>query len=226
MNASQISDTTGPLGNAGAAERYIQQVMGKIHASTYQRGRIEADLRAHLNDALQAGQPVRDVIDRMGSPDEVAAAFMAQVTMNYAPNGRRLAAFAIDMVILVGTVIVCSFTSVALGNLVPQHPGSPSDTLMGALWILGVIAFALVAIGAMLLYFPLLEGRFGRTPGKRLLGLRVLKENGLPITFKDAILRRLPFYFEFWPVDGLFIFFTQKHQRGFDIVAKTIVVEE
>ena len=77
-----------------------------------------------------------------------------------------------------------------------------------------------------MLYFPILEGRFGQTLGKRLLGIRVLHESGLPIGFKEAILRRLPFYFDFWPIDGLFVLFTAKKQRAFDIVARTVVVRE
>ncbi len=43
---------------------------------------------------------------------------------------------------------------------------------------------------------------------------------------KEAFLRRLPFYFEIWPVDALFIPFTEKRQRAFDIVARTIVVRQ
>jgi uncharacterized RDD family membrane protein YckC len=70
----------------------------------------------------------------------------------------------------------------------------------------------------------LLEGRFGYTPGKRLLGLRVLGEDQLPVGYKESVLRRLSFYFNILPVDALFIFFTAKKQRAFDIVARTIVV--
>jgi uncharacterized RDD family membrane protein YckC len=29
---------------------------------------------------------------------------------------------------------------------------------------------------------PSMEGRFGQTPGKHLLGLRVVKENGMPVS--------------------------------------------
>jgi uncharacterized RDD family membrane protein YckC len=36
----------------------------------------------------------------------------------------------------------------------------------------------------------------------------------------------LSFYFEIFPIDALFVFFNPKHQRGFDMIARTIVVEE
>jgi uncharacterized RDD family membrane protein YckC len=82
-------------------------------------------------------------------------------------------------------------------------------------------------VGGILLYFPILEGRFGQTVGKRTLGLRVLKENGLPIGYKEAFLRRISYYLEGGLViDALFIPCTQKRQRAFDIVARTIVIRE
>jgi uncharacterized RDD family membrane protein YckC len=98
--------------------------------------------------------------------------------------------------------------------------------IVGALVILVVFGSTLGAVGVILAYFPVLEGRFGRTPGKVLLKLRVLGENGLPIGYKEAFLRRLSVYFEILPVDALFIFFTKKRQRGFDIIARTIVIRE
>ncbi len=99
--------------------------------------------------------------------------------------------------------------------------------VLGAALITGAVgATPLIAGGIFLLYFPILEGRFGQTLGKRLLRLHVLKETGLPIGYKEAFLRRLSFYFDFIAVDALFIPFTRKRQRAFDIIARTVVVRE
>ncbi len=225
-NIKDISDGPEPLTTPDAVERYISQVLHNIHAAPGERQRIQADLSAHLSEAIRSGQPVKQVLERMGDPREVAAAFMAQVLIRYAPNFRRVAAFAIDMVILIALVGIAAILAAGIGNLTPQHPAAWYEYAIGALCIGAALVFALSGIGLMILYFPLSEGRFERTLGKRLLGLRVLKENGLPIGYKESFLRRLPFYFEFWPVDGLFIFFTEKHQRGFDIVARTVVVQD
>jgi len=111
-----------------------------------------------------------------------------------------------------------------LSNLVPRHPAG-GGYLGGAILILLVAGFALAALGIILGYFPLLEGRFGYTLGKHLFGLHVLTEEGLPVGYKEAFLRRLSYYFEMLPVDALFIPFTQKKQRAFDIVARTIVIK-
>ena len=98
--------------------------------------------------------------------------------------------------------------------------------MLGGTLILATVVCALTTVGVVVFYFPILEGRFGRTPGTRLVRLWVLKENGLPIGYKEAFLRRLSYYFEIQPVDALFILFNDRRQRAFDIVARTVVVHE
>jgi len=114
---------------------------------------------------------------------------------------------------------------IALANLVPHEPRG-WDYALGAALIAAVIGCGLAAVGVIILYFPIQEARFGQTVGKRLCGLRVLRENGLPIGYREAFLRRLSFYFDVLVVDALFIPFTAKRQRAFDIVARTVVIRE
>jgi uncharacterized RDD family membrane protein YckC len=120
---------------------------------------------------------------------------------------------------------VLALVAVGALNLLPRAPVG-MDWAVGA----GLIAFgfstATACLGIILLYFPILEGRFGQTLGKRLLGIWVLQETGLPIGYKQALLRRLSYYFDILPLDALFIPFTAKHQRAFDIVARTVVIRE
>ena len=78
----------------------------------------------------------------------------------------------------------------------------------------GGIAFG----GVFLLYFPIAEARFGRTLGKAAFHLRTVRENGLPVGYKEAFLRRLSLYFNIFWVDALFALFTAKRQRAFDII--------
>ncbi len=206
-------------------KRYINQVMANIHGPAPERERIEADLRAHFQEAMERGEPAQAIIERMGSPTEVAAEFMSQMPIKYANFWWRLGAFCVDILLLVLVVAILTPPGILLFNLVPQHP-------VGADWVVGAIilalftGLALAALGIFLLYFPILEARFGQTVGKRLFGLRVLKENGLPIGYKEAFLRRLSFYFEILPVDALFIPFSAKRQRAFDQIAGTVVIRE
>lgn len=70
----------------------------------------------------------------------------------------------------------------------------------------------------------------GQTPGKRLVGLRVVRLDGLSIGFFEALARNLTRPLDSSPplslVGMLFILFHQKHQRPGDLLAKTIVVRE
>jgi uncharacterized RDD family membrane protein YckC len=204
---------------------YIMSIMEKIHAPVGEKQRIAAELRSHFDAAQEAGEAAEAAIARMGSSEEVAVAYMRQINLKMAGFWPRLAAFIVDLLVLFVVAGVLAILAVIFSNQVPQHPQG-LDYVTGALWILLTLMSAGGVLGLILLYFPVLEARFGQTAGKRLLRLRVLKENGLPIGYKEAFLRRLSFYFEILPVDALFIPFTERKQRAFDIVARTVVVKE
>jgi uncharacterized RDD family membrane protein YckC len=207
-----------------AIDRYVNAVLHNVTAPQAERQRIEADLRAHLDEAMQSGEQLQEVLDRVGSPEEIAAAFMSEVDLRYATFWRRLAAFAIDIVLMLLPVTVLGAIVLLFNNLVPPHPETLGSYVFGGLVILIMISLALTAVSIFLFYFPLLEGRFGQTLGKRPLGMRVLNENGMHIGYKQAFLRRISFYFDIVPFDALFVLFTEKRQRAFDIIARTVVV--
>jgi uncharacterized RDD family membrane protein YckC len=206
-------------------ERYIREVLRNISAPPQERQRIEADLRAHLEESLATGEPAKEIIARMGSPTEIATVFMAQVSLRYAGFWWRLAAYGIDLAIIFVVASILAILAIVLVSFVPRSPVGLDWIVGGALLAL-LVSAVLGIIGVIVLYFPILEARFGQTAGKHLLSLRVLKENGLPIGYKEAFLRRLSFYFRMLPVDALFIPFTAKRQRAFDLVARTIVIRE
>ncbi|HEY5118052.1 MAG TPA: RDD family protein [Anaerolineales bacterium] len=206
------------------AEQYVQKVMAMIYAPEKDRARIQADLQSHLQEGLAGGEDMAALVERMGDPREVAAEFMQEVPLVYAGFWRRLPAFLVDMVVVILFAGLAAGLTVLLPNVVPQHPSGWMENVLGGIVILIVLISANVCIAIILVYFPLLEGRFGQTLGKRLFGLVVRSEDGLPAGYGKAILRRLSFYFEMLPIDALFIPFNPKHQRGFDILARTIVV--
>jgi uncharacterized RDD family membrane protein YckC len=206
-------------------DRYLQQVLRNIQASPQDCRRLEADLRAHIQEATAAGEPLSQVFTRMGTPIEVAEAFMSQRPMYYAGFWPRALASVIDMLIIFLVASILVLTAIPFSNLVPAHPRGV-EYLLGGLIILYILACMAGALGVIILYFPILEGRFGQTPGKLWLRLRVLREDGLPIHYKEAFLRRLSYYTEFMLFDALFIPFSSKKQRALDMVARTIVVRE
>ena len=70
----------------------------------------------------------------------------------------------------------------------------------------------------------------GRTPGKRLTGLRVVRTGGQPITFLPSTIRNLMRLVDILPttyvIGAISILVTERNQRLGDLVAGTIVVRE
>ncbi len=92
--------------------------------------------------------------------------------------------------------------------------------------VMGATFFSLLFIYP--LAFELASG--GRTPGKRWSSLRVVCDNGSPVTFRASALRNLLRLVDMLPglylVGAIAIFATRSNQRLGDLVAGTIVVRE
>lgn len=79
-------------------------------------------------------------------------------------------------------------------------------------------------------YFALLQGRTGRTIGKRLFGLRVVGEDGAAPGFVRALIRSLLFVVDGFPyfipnlVGLVSVACTPRRQRVGDLAARTFVV--
>ncbi len=77
------------------------------------------------------------------------------------------------------------------------------------------------------IYFTLLEGLFGATAGKMLLGLRVVQLDGSPITWREAIVRNLLRPIDeivFYLVAAISVWNSPRRQRLGDRAADTVVV--
>ncbi len=198
-------------------DRYIEEVMRNVFAAPEDRKRLEADLRAHFAEAEAAGEPAGRILEGLGRPQDVAAAFNAERELRHAGFWRRLVAFAGDL----GILLALAVPVVAVAVLVQAGRIAPGLATTALLVTLG-----LGAVGVLVFYFPLLEARFGRTLGKHLLRIRVVRENGSPIGLGQAFVRRLSLYFDMLVIDALFIPFTDRSQRALDVVAKTVVARE
>ena len=140
--------------------------------------------------------------------------------------GNRFLAVAIDHaiqlltvgLILLTSAILASFT--VFGQFVSSAPG----------WVkaLSTILLFLVVSG----YFAFFEWIWsGQTPGKRWLKLRVIREDGRPITFWEASVRNLlrtfdMFFPPFYSVGLIAVFLSTRDQRIGDMVGGTVVVRE
>lgn len=202
-------------------EEYVREVMKQVPPPMPNRHRIEADVRTHLYERVDAGESAAEAIARMGSPEEVAEAYLAESPVEYASLGRRIGAFLVD----VGLGLVY-FLSIAAAYGLMVLLGSAREQLLVPLIAGGGLLVVVAALGAVLsiLYFPVLEAVYGQTLGKRLLDIYVARESGVAVGGWAAVLRRLPLFFEFFWLDALFAPFTEKRQRAFDIVAGTVVL--
>ena len=144
-----------------------------------------------------------------------------EVEYRLAGAGSRLAAFMIDffaqmLLVLLGSVILLWWLDrVVFGNV-----GNPGGVALGV-WM--VFSF-LVQFG----YFVACEMRTnGQSVGKRIFGLRVIRENGEPLDFWQSFLRGLLRQTLDMLFVGLFvILFSKKHKRLGDMAAGTIVIIE
>ncbi len=201
-------------------DRYIQDVMASVFAAPGERERFEADLRAHFTDAKERGETPPRIIRDMGKPEDVAAAFNGERSMQFAGFWERLVAFVGDFGVMLALLVIPAAAVLALFG----RWGVDGGRALGV--TVTLVAAGVAFVGLALFYFPLLEWRFGKTFGKHLMRIRVVRESGAPIGLGQAFVRRLSYYFEMLVIDALFIPFTDKKQRALDIIAKTVVARE
>jgi uncharacterized RDD family membrane protein YckC len=97
-------------------------------------------------------------------------------------------------------------------------------------WIIAIVILSVFVIWSS--YFALFEWAWhGQTPGKRWLRLRVIREDGRPITFLEAAARNLLRIFDmmpfpFYSIGLVCVFVSGRDQRIGDLVAGTVVVRE
>jgi uncharacterized RDD family membrane protein YckC len=85
--------------------------------------------------------------------------------------------------------------------------------------------FALVGGSfAFALYTIIAEQSSGQTVGKRLVGIRVVRETGARISLGQAIVRQLPVFLQVFWIDVMFTLFTERSQRAFELLSKTRTV--
>jgi uncharacterized RDD family membrane protein YckC len=151
-----------------------------------------------------------------------------RVSLQYdiAGIGSRGAAAIVDTVIQFVSVLVLALGSFAAG-------------VVGALFgirgtSLGVLMFALFAFALFVImagYFMLFEILWnGQTPGKRLVGVRVMRENGYPIRPVDSVIRNLVRIVDWLPglygLGVLTMLLNKRSKRLGDFASGTIVIRE
>src|SRR3982074_2673357 len=153
-----------------------------------------------------------------------------RVSLQYdiAGIGSRGAAAVVDTAIPCGLVIVVivalSASFAASASFLGFGGGPGAATLL-----IGLMALAVLAIADG--YFILFEILWnGQTPGKRMLGIRVIRENGYPMRPIDAVIRNLVRIVDWLPggygIGVLTMLLNKRSKRLGDFASGTIVVRE
>lgn len=140
--------------------------------------------------------------------------------------GNRFLACAIDHALQAAALALIAIAFIVLADL-----SNIEGALSGApKWVYAVMIITLFLV--LTGYFAFFEWIWsGQTPGKRWLKLRVIREDGRPITFWEASVRNLLRSFDmmpapFYSVGLISVFASPRDQRVGDMVAGTVVVRE
>jgi uncharacterized RDD family membrane protein YckC len=217
----------GSAGHGGSRDRveaYVAEVLRRVPPPLPQRDRIAEELRSHLEEQVEAGRTPDEAIRRMGAAEEVARQYLAEVDFVEASIARRTGAFLLDLAL--GLVVLAPvWGALAYWIMGWATADTQPPPFFGPFMIVAMAALVAIPVLA-LVYFPVFEALRGQTLGKRWLGIYVVRETGEAVGWGPAILRRLPFVLEIFWIDALFALFTERRQRAFDLVARTVVVRQ
>jgi uncharacterized RDD family membrane protein YckC len=143
--------------------------------------------------------------------------------------GSRGIAVMLDYLIQAAAYLLAMLGLVALGSATGSGRAHAANSPNVDKWVVAI----LILIPFMLhwAYFTLFEALWdGRTPGKRMMRLRVIQQNGRSLTFFESMIRNLIRIVDalpsFYAVGIISVFATKRQQRLGDMAAGTIVIHE
>ena len=158
-----------------------------------------------------------------------------QLAFALASIGNRFLAVAVDHFLQYLTIFIAAWAFISLSNFGKSGSTAASLEFFEEMpkWTLACLIIVIFLIFSG--YFVLFEWLWnGQTPGKRLLKLRVIREDGRPVTLWEALARNLLRIFDAVPgfvapvysVGLISIFLSKRDQRIGDVFAGTVVVRE
>ena len=145
--------------------------------------------------------------------------------------GSRFLALAVDLLIQIAIVVLIVW---GISSISGHAPAAHAKALPRSERLLSNVALAIVIASFFAIffgYFIAFEALWnGQTPGKRALGLRVVRDGGYPIDFSASVIRNLIRVGEmgagFYAVSVLVALLSPENKRIGDIAAGTIVVRD
>lgn len=153
---------------------------------------------------------------RLDTLQSIELAEGVEIQLRMAGPYVRALAYLLDLIVRVGIVALCGLV-LLLGSMV-----------LGFNVAYGL--YLLVSFLVMFFYYIIFEaGKRGASPGKRVMGLRVVDTSGAPITFGQAFLRNMLRFADGMPIPSygfglLSTLLSKRFQRLGDLLANTVVV--
>ena len=192
------------------ADDFVNRVLSTMPTTTPRREQIAMELRGHISERVNAGEPLEEILEHLGTPVVLAESYLSAIPLIAGDWWSRATARLID----VGLPVALLAPVVCLIWL-----ATPPE------WMPALLFISVLVGGVTIATYPMVaEARYGRTLGKHLRGLRVVTESGMRISSGQAIVRNLPWLLEVWWIDALFALFTDNSQRAFELLSKTRVV--
>ena len=155
-------------------------------------------------------------------PDVLKVRTADNVSIGYVAAGipSRFMAFLVDLLINLAVVLVAGLAASALYAAMGSSGGVAEAVAL--------TVFSLTLVVGHFLYFAVLEATSGgRTPGKRALGLRVVRIDGSAPGLGESLVRNIARIVDYTLGIGLFVaFFHPQSRRVGDLLAGTLVIRE
>jgi uncharacterized RDD family membrane protein YckC len=207
---------------------YIKEISDLLPYPPKQKTPVLEELRKDVIDAMGSEKRPPSVV--FGSPKEVAKNISFAQDWGYTNASwlMRISAFVIDLLLTMGVFGIFAIIRILM---------SDADVTNWYFWhkeITFGFLFIVIPVTAFLLsYFMILEKSYSTTIGKRILGLIVVDESGIRITWTQSFIRnftKVPGLTTFLPFDFLLGLFSEKtqgrNQRVLDFVAGTNVIKK
>jgi uncharacterized RDD family membrane protein YckC len=144
--------------------------------------------------------------------------------------GSRFLAVFVDTTIQLAVAVIAFLLLLWASFAIPagaKKPAPLTEVETGIMIAILVVASFMLFIG----YFIIFEWRWnGRTPGKRLLGIRVVRDGGFPVDFTAAVIRNVVRILEaslgYYAISAVATLLSPQNRRLGDMAAGTIVVRD
>ena len=141
--------------------------------------------------------------------------------------GSRFLAALVDSLIILAAILAVNLAGGLLANFLIRPLFNDDDAVTA--WLIG--AAGLLAFAVLWGYYRFFELLWnGQSPGKRWVGLRVIRADGTPITLTESIIRNLVRLIDFMPgyygLGVVVMFIDGRARRLGDLAAGTLVVRD